>query len=375
MDLAFSDSQELMRSMVRGVCAEHSQVSSVRALEDDPKGYSEDFWKMLGEVDLHGLSVPSQYGGMGASLLDAAIVYEELGRALAPSPHFVSGFLSASILTRLGSDEQKQTWLPSIVSGEAILTPAWCEPGRTYDSTGVSLEARPDGDDFLLSGTKRHVQFARAATRLVVLARTGEADDAVDLFLVDPAAAGVTRSQQLSLASDTQYELRFDNVRVPASDRLGAAGTGWSHWHGAMLEGAVLQAAYAVGGALEALEKTTEFSVDRHQFGKPLAAFQSLSHYMADAATQIDGAQGLVWEAAWAASEGAAIRGLAPMAKLFACNTFREATRTFQQIWGGVGFTTEYDIQLYFRRAQVLQLSWWDPRHLKKLIAAEVLDS
>ena len=125
-----------------------------------------------------------------------------------------------------------------------------------------------------------------------------------------------------------------------------------------------------------ALDITVEYSKDRVQFDKPLGAFQALSHYMADATTAIDGAEGLVWEAAWAASAGRpeAVK-LAPMAKLFACDTFRDTTAMAQQIFGGVGFTLEYDIQLYFRRAKQLQLSWGDAPYLEALIATEVLDA
>jgi alkylation response protein AidB-like acyl-CoA dehydrogenase len=141
-----------------------------------------------------------------------------------------------------------------------------------------------------------------------------------------------------------------------------------------MHEGIILQAAQAIGAAQRALDITAEFSIERHQFGKPLAAFQALSHYMADATTRIDGGRVLVYEAAWAASNGKPLARLAPMAKLFACNTYRDATAKFIQIWGGVGFTVEYDIQLFFRHARQMQLNWWDTRYLEELIAGAVLD-
>ena len=118
-----------------------------------------------------------------------------------------------------------------------------------------------------------------------------------------------------------------------------------------------------------------QYAKDRHQFDKPLGAFQALAHYLADASTAVDGAEMLVHEAAWARSEGRSVAKLAPMAKLFACQTFRDATATAQQIFGGIGFTVEFDIQLYFRRAKQLQISWWDTRYLEELVAAAVLDA
>jgi alkylation response protein AidB-like acyl-CoA dehydrogenase len=139
-------------------------------------------------------------------------------------------------------------------------------------------------------------------------------------------------------------------------------------------DGIVLLAAQAVGGARYALDITVQYAKDRFQFDKPLGAFQSIAHYLADAVTRVDGAETLVWEAAWARSTGRSTARLAPMAKLFACQTFRDVTAMAQQVFGGVGFTVEYDIQLYFRRAKQLQLSWWDGRHLEELVAAQVLD-
>ena len=375
LDLQFSPEQEMLRETVRGVCASTSPLSVVRELEDDPVGYSPDLWKQLAHLDLIGLQLPEEFGGSGMSALESVVLYEEFGRSLAPSPHFVSSILSGGALAQSGSQEQKEAWLPRIVTGEAILTPAWLEPENGFGPKGVQVRAVADGDGFVLSGTKRHVAFAKAATALVVLARTGDAAEAVDLFLVDPAAPGVTLTQQLSISSDTQYRVDLDRVRVGAADRLGAPGSGWSTWDSVMHDGIILAAAQAVGGAQYAMEITVQYAKDRRQFDKPLGAFQALAHYLADATTAVDGAEVLVHEAAWARSEGRSVAKLAPMAKLFGCQTFRDVTATAQQIFGGIGFTVEFDIQLYFRRAKQLQISWWDTRYLEGLVAAAVLDA
>ena len=373
LDLEFGPEQEMLRDTVRSLFASGAPLSVVRGLEDDPVGYPVDLWKQLAELDLIGVLVPGEYGGSGMTALEGVVLYEELGRALVPTPHFASCVLAAGALARSGSDDQRSAWLPRISSGEAILTPAWLEPEGGFSPRGVTVTATADGDGFVLSGTKRHVLFAAAATRLVVLARTGDAPEAVDLFLVDPAAPGVTLTQQFSVASDTQYEVVLDDVRVDASDRIGEAGTGWATWEAVMADGAILAAAQAVGGARYALEITVQYAKDRRQFDKPLGAFQALAHYLADATTAVDGAEVLVHEAAWARAAGHDVAKLAPMAKLFACQTFRDVTATAQQIFGGIGFTLEFDIQLYFRRAKALQLSWWDTRACEERVAAAVL--
>ena len=374
MDLDLSEEQQMLREMVRGVCSTYASLDTVRALEDDPTGFPAELWKQMAELDLIGLMLPSEYGGSEMSALEGAVVYRELGRALAPSPHFVSAVMAAGVLLRAGDDEQKQSWIARIASGDAIVTAAWLEPGNGFGARGVQTRARADGDDFVLDGVKLHVPFARAATAMIVLARTGDADTDVDLFLVDPSGAGVTMQQQLSLASDCQYEVTLSGVRVPVSARIGAARSGWATWHDAMLDGIIMLAAQAVGGARYALEVTVQYAKDREQFDKPLGAFQAISHYLADAATAVDGAETLMFEAAWAKSNDRPVDRLAPMAKLFACKTFRDVTAMAQQVFGGVGFTVEYDIQLYFRRAKAQQISWWDDRVLEEMIASSVLD-
>ena len=374
MDLDFSEEQEMLRDMVRGVSGEYASFDVVREMEDDPTGYPAELWKQLGELGLLGLLVPEQYSGSGQSMLEAAVVYEEFGRALVPSPHFPSCVMGAGVLQLAGSDDQKQEWLPKIVSGEAILTPAWIEPGRGFGARGVQLQAQLDGGEYRLSGTKRHVPFASSATRLVVLVRTGDGEEGVDLLLVDPKSAGIEMTQQKSMGSDTQYKVVFDDVRVPAANRIGAAGCGWKTWDAAMHDGIILLAAQAMGGAEKALEITVEYAKERVQFDKPLGSFQAIAHYLSDAATTVDGGKTLVYEAAWARTKGKSISRLAPMAKLFACQTYRDLTAMAEQVWGGVGFTIEYDIQLFFRRAKQLQITWWDTRYLEELVASDVLD-
>ncbi len=374
MDLDFTEEHEMLREMVRGVCAEYAPLEVVRELENHEQGLPEAFWKQLVELGLVGILVPEEYGGQGQSLLEAAILYEEFGRALAPSPHFVSAVLSASALAIAGSEEQKKAWLPGIAGGDRVLAPAWLEPRSGFGPKGVKLRAEAEGDGFVLDGTKMHVNYAAIADRLVVLARTGEAEGAIDLFLVDPKAAGVTLSQRENLGSETTYRVDLEGVRVAASDRIGAAGSGWETWSAVMNDAIVLAAAQAAGGAKAALEMTVDYAKTREQFGKPLGAFQSISHYLADAATQIEGGSTLVYEAAWKRSVGQETTLHAPLAKLFMCHAYRDITAMCQQVWGGVGFTIEYDIQLYFRRAKQLQMSWYDERMLGELVAAQELD-
>jgi alkylation response protein AidB-like acyl-CoA dehydrogenase len=374
LDLDFDQEQELLRQTVRDVLGRHCPLEVVRQMEDDPVGYPPALWTQLGELDLIGLLLPEEYGGSSMTLIEGVALYEELGRALAPTPHFVSAVMSGGVLAAAGGEAQKDEWLRPVAAGEAILTPAWLEPENGFSPRGVETRAVADGDGFVLTGVKRHVAFASSADRLVVLARTGEGAEDVDLFLVDPRAAGVALRQQFTIASDTQHEVTLAGVRVGEADRIGAAGTGWATWQEVLEPGLVLLAAQAVGGARYALEITTQYAKDRQQFDKPLGAFQALAHYLADAVTNLDGAEQLVHEAAWAGASGRSLTSLAPMSKLFACSTFREITAMAQQIFGGIGFTIDFDIQLYFRRAKQQQLMWANDRTLEVAVADALLD-
>ncbi len=373
LNLDFTEEQDLLRRTVRGLLETSCPITTVRELEDDPTGFAPQLWKQLGELDLIGLLLPEVYGGSEMTAIEGVVLYEELGRALAPVPHFVSAALCGRAIASAGSEEQRAEWLPRVVTGDAILTPAWLEPDSGYGARGVQMRAEPRGDGFVLSGIKRHVAFARAATGFIVLARTGDAPDDVDLFLVGSDTSGVSLDQKFSIASDSQYDLRFDNVEVRSADRVGAAGSGWSTWQSVMTDGCILLAAQAMGGARAALDMTVQYALDRKQFDKPLGAFQAIAHGLSDAVTTVDGGDTLVHQAAWARSEGRPVDQLAPMSKLFACRTYRDLTALAQQVFGGIGFTLEVDIQLHFRRAKQLQLSWWDTRYLEELVATAVL--
>ena len=237
MDLNFSDEQTILRDMVRNLCAEHSSTRIVREMENDPLGVPAGLWGQMKDTGLLAMMLPEQYGGIGLDMLDRAVIYHELGRALAPGPHFVSSVMGALAIQAGGSEEQKGRLLPAIGSGELIVTPAWLEPDNGFGAAGVQLRAAATPEGYRLSGVKRHVFYARAAQKLIVLARTGEAPEAIDLLLVDADAPGVTLVQQLSMASDTQYKVGFDDVAVPAADRHRRAALGLDDLGGVHVRG------------------------------------------------------------------------------------------------------------------------------------------
>jgi alkylation response protein AidB-like acyl-CoA dehydrogenase len=365
VDLTWTDEQQALREAVRDLCAKHATPEIVKSLEDDATGYRDETWQELARMELLGLSIPEEYGGVGQTILETVVVAEELGRALLPSPYFVSSVLGAGLIRAAGSEEQRREWLPRLASGEAIVTVAWQEPERSASEEGVAMRAA----EGRLTGEKIMVPFASAATRLLVLARR---DAGVGLFLVDPTDAGVTLRKTETLGSGPDFQVTFDGVEA---EPLGDPDSGWSAFEEVMIDGLIAVAAQANGGSERAHEMAVEYAKERVQFGKPIGSFQAIAHPLAETYTEIGGAKALVYEAAWARAAGKDARTLAAMAKLYGCDVYRRVTKLGQQVFGGIGFTRDIDMQLYFRRAKQLELSWFDPRELEERVAAAELDA
>jgi alkylation response protein AidB-like acyl-CoA dehydrogenase len=369
MEISFTDEQDMLRESIRKLLDRYSQPAAVRELEDDPVGYRQELWKELAGMGLLGLTIPEKHGGSEMSALETVILYEELGRALCPSPHFVTSVLGAGALLSGGTEEQRAEWLPKIAEGKVVLTCAWFEPEGSSGPEGIRLTAEQDGDRYRLIGTKVLVPFASSATRILTLGR--ELDGDVALFLVDPTSPGVNLATEGTLAADASYRVTFDGAEVAASDRIGA----WEAWQETLVDGFIALAAYALAGAERAHEMAVEYAKERVQFGKPIGSFQAIAHPLADAATEIEGGKTLVYEAASVRAGGGNAGPLAAMAKLYGCDVFRRTTKLGQQVLGGIGFTKDIDMQLYFRRAKQLELTWGDSRYLEEVIAAAELDA
>jgi alkylation response protein AidB-like acyl-CoA dehydrogenase len=374
VDLDFSEEQVMLRDTARGVCQQLCPSAVVRAMETDTNGYTPAFWQQLSDLGITSLGIPEAHGGMELGALDMAIIYEEFGRSLAPSPHWASCVLSARLLETAGTEAQQTSWLPELASGQAVITPAWLEPKNGFGPEGIQLRAVRQGDNYVLNGSKILVQFASASTRMLVLARCGEGVEDIIGLLVDPKNASVTLTAERNHADDTLYQVAFNNTVVASDDVLSVSGF-WSAWDDAMTRSIVALAARAIGAAQSIHAMTTDYAKQRVQFGKPIGAFQAIAHYLADLIVKIEGAKVLVYQAAWAIDNGKPYTTLAAQAKLQACNVFREASATGVQVHGGFGFTSEGDPQLYFRRAKYWQLTNWDTAFLEKRIASLLLDA
>ena len=338
MDLKLSEEQVMLRDAVRSLCERLSTPEVVRSLEGDAKGYSDDLWAELERMDLLGLLVD------GWHPVEVAVVCEELGRTLTPSPYIETAIFGAALLGR----------------ADQVVTLAWHEPERTDTEAGIA--ATFDGST--VTGEKILVPFASAADRLLVLAR---GDEGVVVLSVDPAAASL--EFEGTLASDARYRVVFE--KAPGE----VVAVGWDAFERAMTPALVAVAAYAVGAATKAHEMSVEYANERIQFDKPIGSYQAMAHPLADLRTEIDGARTLVHQAAWTLAGKRDAHALSRMAKYYACDVFRRTAKFGHQVFGGIGFTLDIDIQLFMRRAKQLEVTWFGPRTLEEAIAAAELDA
>lgn len=368
-----NDEQRMLQDMVAKVCSRYCDSAAVRRVEGTESGHLPELWQQLIELGLSGLIIDEQHGGSQSGLLDLVLAYEQLGRVLAPTPHWVSCVLSACLIKHSGNSAMASELLPAIASGSSIVTTAWLEPEGSAESTGIQLAAKLESGGFVLQGEKTLVPYVGIADLIIVLARVGKAPEEVGLFAVPANAPGMAISLQPNHAGEALFHVKFNAVHAQAQQCLVQGEAAWSAWQNAMDGALIALAAKAVGGAAAVLEMSTDYAKERHAFDRPIGSFQSIAHYLADAATELESARVLAWQAAWAHDEGRPYRQLAAMAKLHACAVFRRATAVGVQIHGGMGFSLEADPQLYFRRAKQLQLLHWDPGFLEQRIADEVL--
>ena len=361
MDLGLTEEQEILKNTARDFLEKEAPEAYVRQMEEDERGYSPEVWKKMADQGWQGIIIPEEYGGVGFGFLDLIVLLEEFGRALVPGP-FIPTMVAATAILEGGSEEQKQQWLPRIASGDVIATLAFTEPSARFDAEGVELRAEKSGENYTLNGTKLFVPDAHVADLMVVVARTGgQGEQGISLFLVDAKAPGITTEVLKTIASDKRCEVRFENVSVPAANLLGGEGQGWPLMQRIILKATSMEAAYLVGLAQMDFEISVNYAKERVQFGRPIGSFQAIQHKAADMVTDVDGARFIMYRAAWAVAENEPDAEMqVSMAKAWVSDATRRVVAHGQQIHGGIGFTKDYKIQLYFRRQKRGELMWGD---------------
>jgi alkylation response protein AidB-like acyl-CoA dehydrogenase len=374
MDIGFTEEQELLRTSARRFLENECPSAFVRQRMAESAAMTEDFWRKLAEQGWFGIFYPEALGGSALGLVDMTVLMEEMGRAVMPGPYFSTVLLGGLAILEAGSPVQRQEWLPRIAAGSAKVSLAWTEPNARWDAAGIVATGREAAGGFVLSGTKLFVPDAHLSDALVIAVRTRDGstmEDGVSLFLVpkekDAAGIGVTL---LPTIDETRKlcEVRLDNVAVSAAALLGERHGGWPALARVLDRATVALCAEMCGGAQQVLDMTTAYA--KISIGKPIGSYQGVKHQAADMLVAIENAKSLTYYAAWAVDEGLAEAPLAvSMAKAAASDMYRKVASTGIQLHGGIGFTWEHDLQLYFKRAKASEVAFGDATWHRERVA------
>ncbi len=373
MNFGFNEEQELLRSTARKFFENECPSAVVRELMDTPEGTTPELWGKLGEQGWLGLIYPEAYDGMGLGLVDLVVLMEEMGRAVVPGPYFSTVLLGGLAILEAGSETQKKEWLPKVATGEKRVSLAWMEPSAALGAEGVTLPAVDKSGTFTLSGTKLFVPDAHTADAIVVAARTktGKSEDGVSLFLVPKGARGL-EVKLLPTMDQTRKlcEVTLEGVMLGSDALLGAVAAGWKPLARVLDRATVALCAEMCGGAQKVLDMTVEYAKIRQAFGRPIGSYQGVKHKAADMLVDVENSKSITYYAAWALDEGVAEGPLATsMAKAYVSDAYRRVSATGIQLHGGIGFTWEHDLHLYFKRAKGSEFTFGDATYHRERVA------
>jgi alkylation response protein AidB-like acyl-CoA dehydrogenase len=374
MRFAFTEEQLELRRHARSFLADHCTSENIRQVMQSREGYDLEVWhRITGELGWQAILVPESHGGIGLGYVDLVALLEETGAALLCSPLFSTVALGVNALIVAASEEQKAIYLPRIAGGELTATLAYTEANGRWDARAIECVARRDGAEFVLNGAKTFVPDGYTAGLLVVAARLPgtQGEEGICLFIVPSESTGLARTPLPTMdQTRKQAEVRFENVRVPATALMGEEGAAWPALSKMLDLAAIALAAEQVGGAQRCLDMSVTYAKERTQFGRPIGSFQAIKHKCADMLVLVETARSAVYYAAWAASQNdPELPALASLAKAYCSDAYFRCAAEAIQIHGGVGFTWEYDLHLYFKRAKSTETFLGDPPYHRELVA------
>lgn len=377
MNFGFSEDQEMIRQSATDFVKGESSLERIRALHGDEQGYSTDVFKKMAEAGWLGAVYPEEYGGIGLGYVDLICIMEELGKGVLPEPLIASSVLAGSAILDAGSEDQKSTLLPAVAAGEILLTMGAYELAGRSNLAHVSTTAVTSGDDFELNGTKDIVDNAATADKILITARTsGDTTDAsgISLFIVDRAAPGVTIEPRSTIDRQRRATVTLKGVKVSNADLVGAGGEALPIVERAVDNAAVALCAEMVGGIQEALRMTVEYAQERVQFGKVIGSFQAVKHKAANMYVSMEIARSSMYYAAMALDQNMPdVRCAVSAAKAVCSDLYLEVSKEAIQLHGGIGFTHEHDIHLFYKRAMATNVLYGEPSHHRERYLQEKL--
>jgi alkylation response protein AidB-like acyl-CoA dehydrogenase len=375
VDFDYNDEQKMFKQGARDFFEKEVPKSLVKKMADDENGNPPELWQKMAQLGWLGLIYPEQYGGSGGNVIDLIALEEEMGRACVPGAFLSTVLLGGLFVLNAGSEEQKKDLLPKVANGKVMLTLALNELNPNYEAAAIEVAAKSEKDDYIINGTKLFVPDAHIADYIICIARTkkgAKPEDGITAFLVDRKSAGITCTLLKTIAGDKLCEVVFNNVKVSKKNIIGKLDHAWGPLQLTLQQVTVAKCAEMVGGAQKALEMAADHAKKRVQFDRPIGSFQSIQHLVANAMMDVDGSRFLTYEAAWKFSEGLPCGAEIAMAKGWTSEAYQRVTATGEQILGGIGYTTDGDMQLYYKRAKAAELTLGDGRFQREALAKEL---
>ncbi len=378
MNFTPTDDQVMLRTAIERLVKSQCTPEKVRQWDRDGV-FPEEVYTAMVEAGFVSMVVPAEYGGMGSSMSDCIILYEEVAK---PSVDFATRIAlqawGSSILADVAAEELKCEILPGVAKGEIKLSFSLTEPNSGSDAASLSTSARRDGNDWLINGQKVFSSGADAPHNRIILAvRTEKSDkrhDGISLFLVPNDIPGITirRLDIIGRRVLGLSEIFFDDVRVPSRYLVGEAGKGWEYIGRHLERERITLAANYIGCASSALNDAVDYAKERKQFGRPIGQFQSIAHMLADMATELECGRWLTTMAAWRYDNGLPCRKEASMAKLYVSEMLQRVTASGMQILGGHAYTTDHAMQRHWRDARNATVGGGTSQIQRELIAREL---
>ncbi|MEE8443029.1 MAG: acyl-CoA dehydrogenase family protein [Dehalococcoidia bacterium] len=371
MDLSLTPNQELLRNTAREFVQRDCPKEVLVDLGDSETGYTEEMWNTVSGIGWPGMLIPEVYGGTGGSLMDAAVVFEELGRGPLAGPYFSSGVLGALTVLEAGTEEQKGSILPEVAAGRQILSVAITEPDYGWGPEDIRMAAAVRNGTYVLNGTKLFVHDAMAATHFVCAVRTGDSQDAtqgISLLVVDARAPGISR-RSLPGFMTSVAEVTFDSVEVPQSALLGnGQGSSWHALDQAMQKAIPVLCAYKVGGCAAVFDISVDYSRTRMQFGTAIGRLQRVQDHIINIVNALDAARWATYQSLWELDTGRPATASVHMAKAVASDSYLKACNSAHEVHAGIGIVREYGLTLFTRMSRTLYHFLGDPKHHKRLL-------
>lgn len=371
MDFSFSDEQQQIADLAKQIFTDKASHERVRQIEraGGPR-FDRELWDAVAQAGLLGIAVPQEHGGAGLGFLEVALIVEQLARAAAPIPFVETVVLGALPIAEWGSAEQRATWLPRVVRGEAILTAALTEDQA--ELMHPSTTARKDGASWRISGVKTCVPAGDLADLVVVPATV---DGKVVTFLVEASSPGLRTWPLVTTSGQPEARIELDDVRVGGDALLGTTATGGDLLAWLEERATTALACVALGVTAQALAMTSEYTKNRKQFDQPIAMFQAVGQRLADAYIDVEAIRLTTWQAAWRIAAGLPAASQVAIAKYWAGAAGQRVVHTAQHLHGGMGVDRDYPLHRYFLYAKQLELQLGGTttqlRRLGRLIAAE----